>query len=248
MRILVYLKEIPPEEERDQYQDTEGLNDSDKNVLMEALNLRDEEGGTVTVMTIGPSRAEKTAREALTWGVDRSILVLQGRNGTGNVRKSARLLARAIEAEGAFDIVLCGRQALDGDAAHMAAMTAFFLKIPLIAYSRRIEAANGKLYNWCMSENGTEQTECSMPALVLSVKENQKIRHPNVADIMSAYAESTAIPVFGTGQSETERMIQKVREYTPKETPKKRKLLDGKDEQELAEKLYQVLREQHVLE
>ena len=62
MRILVYLKEIPPEEERDQYQDTEGLNDSDKNVLMEALNLRDEEGGTVTVMTIGPSRAEKTAR------------------------------------------------------------------------------------------------------------------------------------------------------------------------------------------
>ena len=60
MRILVYLKEIPPEEERDQYQDTEGLNDSDKNVLMEALNLRDEEGGTVTVMTIGPSRAETT--------------------------------------------------------------------------------------------------------------------------------------------------------------------------------------------
>ena len=80
------------------------------------------------------------------------------------------------------------------------------------------------------------------------MKENQKIRHPNVADIMSAYAESTAIPVFGTGQSETERMIQKVREYTPKETPKKRKLLDGKDEQELAEKLYQVLREQDVLE
>lgn len=123
MNILVYLKEVPPKEEQVKYQTAEGISDSDKNVLKEALNLRDQEGGTVTAMVIGPPEAEKTAREALTWGADRAVLVLK--KETGDISHSAKLLAGAIEAEDMFDIILCGRQAIDGDAAHMAAMTAF---------------------------------------------------------------------------------------------------------------------------
>ena len=73
----------------------------------------------------------------LTWGADRAVLVLK--KETGDISHSAKLLAGAIEAEDMFDIILCGRQAIDGDAAHMAAMTAFFLKIPLIAYSKKIK-------------------------------------------------------------------------------------------------------------
>lgn len=247
MNILVFLKEIPQDIERQQYQDTEGINDSDKNVLMEALNLKDREGGTVTVMVIGPAKAEKAAREALTWGVDKSVLVLKEGKETGDIRSSARLLAEAIEAEGAFDLVLCGRQAIDGDASHMAAMTAVFLKIPFIAYSKRIEVTNGNLSNWCMAEEGTEQTESSMPALVLSVREDQALRHPNVADIMSAYSENTIIPVFKAEKTETEAVIRRVREFVPDELPKERNILNGRDEQEMAEMLYQVLREQRVL-
>lgn len=241
MRILVYLKEIPPEEERDLYQDTEGINDSDQNVLMEALNLRDQEGGTVTAMVIGPSEGEKTAREALTWGVDRSVMVLKDGKHIGDIRESARVLAKAIEAEGAFDVVLCGRQAIDGDAAHMAAMTAFFLNIPLIAYSKKMEISHGKLYNWCMAKEGTERTECCMPALVLSVKEDNERRHPNVCDIMSAYAESTVIPIIKPERHVTERIIRQVGQYAPAEKQKKGMMLDGKDEQELAGQLQQIL-------
>ena len=77
MNILVYLKEVPPKEEQVKYQTAEGISDSDKNVLKEALNLRDQEGGTVTAMVIGPPEAEKTAREALTWGADRAVLVFK---------------------------------------------------------------------------------------------------------------------------------------------------------------------------
>ena len=241
MRILVYLKEIPPEEERDLYQDTEGINDSDQNVLMEALNLRDKEGGTVTVMVIGPSTGEKTAREALTWGVDRSVLVLKDGKATGDILESARVLAKAIEVEGTFDVILCGRQAIDGDAAHMAAMTASFLNIPLIAFSKKMEISDGKLYNWCMSKDGTERTECCMPALVLSVKEDNKRRHPNVCDIMSAYAGSTVIPVIKPERNTPEKIIRQVGQYTPGKKHKKGMMLAGKDEQELAGQLRQIL-------
>lgn len=246
MNILVYLKEEPPKAEQEKYQTSEGISDSDKNVLIEALNLRDQEGGMVTVMVIGPPEAEKTVREALTWGVDRAILVLK--RETGDISHSARLLAGAIEAEAAFDLILCSRQAIDGDASHMAAMTALFLKIPLIAYSKKIEISDRKIFNWCMAGEGTERTECSMPALVLSVREDSRLRYPNVADIMSAYAESTVIPVFKAEQGKQERVIRQVREYLPDETPKNREMLTGKDERELAGKLHQVLRAQRVLE
>ncbi|MBS7009624.1 electron transfer flavoprotein subunit beta/FixA family protein [Anaerostipes sp.] len=248
MKILIFLKEIPPEEERNLYQDIEGIGDSDKNVLTEALNLRDQEGGTVTAMVLGPAQGEKTAREALTWGVDRSVLVLKEGKTAGDIRESARVLAKAIEEEGAFDLVLCGRQAIDGDAAHMAAMTAFFLDIPLIAYSKRMETENGQLYNWCAAKEGTERTKCNMPALVLSVKEDQKIRHPNVCDIMSAYAESTVIPVIKPEQDVREQIIRQTGEYLPEGRSKQRKILNGKNDREKAELLYQVLKKHKVPE
>lgn len=245
MNILVYLKEVPPKEEQVKYQTAEGISDSDKNVLKEALNLRDQEGGTVTAMVIGPPEAEKTAREALTWGADRAVLVLK--KETGDISHSAKLLAGAIEAEDMFDIILCGRQAIDGDAAHMAAMTAFFLKIPLIAYSKKMKVSDKKIFNWCMAGEGTERTESSLPALVLSVREDNALRHPNVADIMSAYAESTVIPVLKGEQGKTKKIIKQVREYIPDETPKNRQMLTGRDEQELAEKLWQLIKEKEAV-
>ena len=245
MNILVYLKEVPPKEEQVKYQTAEGISDSDKNVLKEALNLRDQEGGIVTAMVIGPPEAEKTAREALTWGADRAVLVLK--KETGEISHSAKLLAGAIEAEDMFDIILCGRQAIDGDAAHMAAMTAFFLKIPLIAYSKKMKVSDKKIFNWCMALEGTERTESSLPALVLSVREDNALRHPNVADIMSAYAESTVIPVLKGEQGKTKKIIKPVREYIPDEAPKNRQMLTGRDEQELAEKLWQLIKEKEVV-
>lgn len=130
----------------------------------------------------------------------------------------------------------------------MAAMTAFFLKVPLIAYSKKMEVSDEKIYNWCMTEEGAERTECSMPALVLSVREDNALRHPNVADIMSAYAQSTVIPVFKAGMGETVKIIKQVREYVPEETPKIRTMLTGKYERELAGMLCQALKEQKVLE
>ena len=245
MNILVYLKEVPPKEEQVKYQTAEGISDSDKNVLKEALNLRDQEGGTVTAMVIGPPEAEKTAREALTWGADRAVLVLK--KETGDISHSAKLLAGAIEAEDMFDIILCGRQAIDGDAAHMAAMTAFFLKIPLIAYSKKMKVSDKKIFNWCMALEGTERTESSLPALVLSVREDNALRYPNVADIMSAYAESTVIPVLKGEQGKTKKIIKQVWEYIPNEAPKNRQMLTGRDEQELAEKLWQLIKEKEVV-
>ena len=129
----------------------------------------------------------------------------------------------------------------------MAAMTAFFLKIPLIAYSKKMKVSDKKIFNWCMAGEGTERTESSLPALVLSVREDNALRHPNVADIMSAYAESTVIPVLKGEQGKTKKIIKQVREYIPDEAPKNRQMLTGRDEQELAEKLWQLIKEKEAV-
>lgn len=74
-KILVILKQVPGMKEKKDYQDTDVLNQSDKNLLMEALNLGDDMGAEVDVMVHGPKAAENILREALTYGVHQAILV-----------------------------------------------------------------------------------------------------------------------------------------------------------------------------
>ena len=75
MRFVVILKQIPDDSIKEEYQDVDQLNDSDKNVIKEALDLRDRYGGTVDVIGFGPLSAEDVMKEALTYGIDNAFLI-----------------------------------------------------------------------------------------------------------------------------------------------------------------------------
>ena len=132
------FKQIPDDSIKDEYQDVDQLNDSDKNVIKEALDLRDRYGGTVDVIGFGPLSAEDVMKETLTYGIDDAFLISDPQFADMDVSQVAKIVAAVIKKLDPYDLVLCGRQAIDGDSAHMASMTSCALEIPLIAYSDEI--------------------------------------------------------------------------------------------------------------
>ena len=120
MRFVVILKQIPDDSIKDEYQDVDQLNDSDKNVIKEALDLRDRYGGTVDVIGFGPLSAEDVMKETLTYGIDDAFLISDSQFADMDVSQVAKIVAAVIKKLGPYDLVLCGRQAIDGDSAQMA--------------------------------------------------------------------------------------------------------------------------------
>lgn len=248
MNILVYFKQIPDEEGVTDYQDVGFINESDKNVLIEALNLRDEVGGTVTVMVMGPKSGEKVLKEALTWGIDEAVLIEGAASMNLNIGGAARVMAAAIRVKGSFDIILCGRQAIDGDAAHMAGMTASYLSISQISYSRMfqvdVNAQRVKAIRY--TEEGDYLIEAPMPVLIMSIREQNTPRYPLISDIMKTYNGEYVIHRLGMNELKKKEfditkwkpVIQELDKFQP-ETNGGRifTMLDGADEKEKAHKL-----------
>lgn len=187
MNILVYLKQIPADDIAGDYQDTDRLNDSDKNVLEEALNLRDQEGGLVTVMVLGPYSGRKVLQEALTYGIDRAVLVSDQAFEDVDIAGAAGVLAEAIQKTGPYDLIFGGRQAIDGDAAHMAVMTAKNLQLPLIPYAKELQIDGRVIEAVCAGDQADSRIQAVMPAVILSIREQNQKRFPKVADILKAY-------------------------------------------------------------
>lgn len=117
MRFVVILKQIPDDSIKDEYQDVDQLNDSDKNVIKEALDLRDRYGGTVDVIGFGPLSAEDVMKETLTYGIDDAFLISDPQFADMDVSQVAKIVAAMIKKLGLYDLLLCGRQAIDGDSA-----------------------------------------------------------------------------------------------------------------------------------
>lgn len=251
MNSIVILKQVPDEEVKDEYQDVDKLNDSDINVLKEALDLRDQYGGTVTVMGFGPLSAQDILKETRTYGIDEAILITDESYKNLDVAQVAKIIASAVKKRGAYDLIFFGRQAIDGDSAHMAAMTAGALGIPLIPYSEQIEIEDHKCYAKCMGNQTNYKIETKMPAVALSIREKNKNRFPTVSDIMKTYDGTYQITVFTNDDlnvSIEKRKVTQIRKY--KETNqnlKKQVVLDGSNEEEKAKKILDVLREKNVI-
>lgn len=251
MNIVVLLKQVPDEKVQQEYQDVDVFNDSDKNVLKEALDLRNLYGGSVTVIGIGPRSAEKILKETLTYGIERAVLVSDLQYEDLDVAGISKIMAQAVNSLGTFDIVLCGRQAIDGDSAHMAAMTAGALHVPLVPYSKEIVLEGEKIQAICESDQEDHRVEAKIPAMVLSIREKNQNRFPAVPDIMKTYNGTYQTEIFDNSRLHAvleKKKIRRLRRYEEK-TAKKQKLLmlTGKDDAESAENLEQFLRDQHVL-
>lgn len=133
MNILVCIKQVPDTTEIRMDPKTNTLiragvpstvNPFDKYALEAAVQLRETLGGTVTAMTMGPAQAAQALRECYALGADRMVLVSDRRFGGADTYATSYTLAQAVRALGGFDLILCGRQAIDGDTAQVGPMLA----------------------------------------------------------------------------------------------------------------------------
>ena len=146
------------------------FNPEDLNALEMALSLKDLYGGKVTVLTMGPMQAAEVLREALYRGADRVVLLSDRRFAGADTQATSYTLKCAIDKLGGYDLVFCGRQAIDGDTAQVGPQVAEKLGIPQITYADAIVDTQGDeiIVNRAF-DLGTELVSCTLPVLLTVV-------------------------------------------------------------------------------
>jgi electron transfer flavoprotein beta subunit len=146
------------------------FNPEDLNALEMALQVKDKYGGQVTVLTMGPPKAAEVLREALYRGADRVILLTDRKFAGADTLATSYALRCAIEKLGDYDLVFCGRQAIDGDTAQVGPQTAEKLGIPQITYAESIVNLNGgEIVVERAFDMGSEMVKCTLPCLLTVV-------------------------------------------------------------------------------
>ena len=146
------------------------FNPEDLNALEMALEIKDRFGGTVTVITMGPPKAANILRESLFRGADKVILLTDRKFAGADTLATSYVLQCAVQKVGDFDLVLCGRQAIDGDTAQVGPQTAEKLGIPQITYAETvIDIADGKITAERALDSGSEIVRCTLPCLLTVV-------------------------------------------------------------------------------
>jgi electron transfer flavoprotein beta subunit len=150
------------------------------------------------VMTMGPPQAEEALKEAMAMGIDQGILLSDKRFAGADTYATSYTLSLAVQKLAPYDLILCGKQAIDGDTAQVGPGLAEHLDIPHLAYVRKIEEidqSKGILKAQRLMEDGYEIIEVNMPALLTVVKEINEPRLPSLKGKMRA--RKAEIPVWG---------------------------------------------------
>lgn len=197
MNIIVCIKQVPDTNEVRINQETGTLirdgvpsiiNPDDKNAIEGALSLKDQEGGHVTVLCMGPPQAKDALKEALAMGADEAILLSDRAFAGSDTWATSTILAAAIEAIGNYDIVFCGRQAIDGDTAQVGPETAEFLNLPQVTYAKDIKVSGDSLEVTRFTEYGDYVIQVKTPVMLTAVKELNTPRLPSVRGIFKSYS------------------------------------------------------------
>ncbi len=210
MNIIVCVKQVPETTEVRINPETNTLmregvksiiNPFDMYAIVEAVRLKERFGGKVSILTMGPPQADAALREAISMGADEGFLVCDRAFAGSDTWATSYTLAGAIKKIGAFDLVICGKQASDGDTAQVGPGISTHLNIPQVTYVKKVEEATDKPEG-CglasdsqshkmmrlerMLEEGYEIIETPLPALITVVKEINEPRIPSLKGLMRA--------------------------------------------------------------
>jgi len=192
MRIVVCIKQVPDttDVKIDPKNNTlirEGVpsivNPFDLFAIEEALRLREKSGGKVTLVTMGPPQAASALTEGIAMGADEAILLTDRAFAGADTLATSYTVAAALRKLGQFDLVFCGKQAIDGDTAQVGPGIAEWLDIPHIAFVRKIRQVDQtakKMVVETITEDGYEVIETSLPCLLTVVKEINEPRIPSL--------------------------------------------------------------------
>jgi electron transfer flavoprotein beta subunit len=196
MKIIVCVKQVPDAKDvrldpKTNTMAREGvesiMNPFDRHALEAAVTLKEQYGGTVIAITMGPPQAEATLRDAVSCGADEGVLVSDRAFAGADTWATSYTLAKAIETLGEFDLIICGKQAIDGDTAQVGPGLAQRLDLPYVAYARKIsECVDGVVRLERLMDDGYDEVEMKMPALLTVVKEINDPRVPSLKGKMKA--------------------------------------------------------------
>jgi electron transfer flavoprotein beta subunit len=206
MHIIVLVKQVPDTTEVKLDPKTgnlirEGIesiiNPDDAHALEAATVLKEKYGGTITVLSMGPPQAIDAVSEAMGMGADKGILLSDRAFAGADTWATSTTLGKAIEKAGTYDLVLCGRQAIDGDTAQIGPQIAEYLGLPQVSYVYDIETVNKKsMVVKRRLEDGFERIKCTLPALLTVIGDMNTPRYSHVARLIEACAEKAKITIW----------------------------------------------------
>lgn len=206
MNIIVLVKQVPDTTEVKLDPKTgnlirEGIesiiNPDDLHALEAAANLKEHVGGKVVALSMGPPQAIDAVSEAMGMGADEGILLSDRAFAGADTWATSSTLGKAIEKIGLFDLILAGRQAIDGDTAQIGPQVADYLWIPHVTYVFEIEAIKKKaIIVKRRLEDGFERVHCALPALLTVIGELNVPRYPHMARLIDACGEKASIRVW----------------------------------------------------
>ncbi len=176
------------------------INPYDLFALEEAMRIRDEIGGSVTVLTMGPPMAEDSLRKALTFGADRAVLLTDRAFAGSDTLATSFALAQAIgkcAAEwGPVDLVFCGKQTIDGDTAQVGPGIASRLELNQFTYVSKVvevDVAGRSLTVHRRAEGGVQVLQTALPALVTMLEGTNEIRRGSIQSALTAAAAKITV-------------------------------------------------------
>jgi electron transfer flavoprotein beta subunit len=212
MNIVVCLKQVPgttevkidPQTNTLIRQGIENIiNPFDTYAVEEAVRLKEKHGGKVTVITMGPPQADAALREAISLGGDEAVLLSDRAFAGADTWATANTLAKAISKLGKTDLIICGRQTIDGDTGQVGPEMSEMLNIPFVAYVSKIEEIKEAYLRVSrMVEDGHEVIETTLPAVITVAKEINVPRLPSLRGIMKS--KSAIITTWGIKELEVD--------------------------------------------
>ena len=244
MEIIVLVKQVPDTTEVKLDPKTgnlirEGIesiiNPDDRHAIEAAVSLKEKHGGNVTAISMGPPQAIDAISEAMGMGVDKGILLSDRAFAGADTWATSFTLGKAIEKVGEFDLIICGRQAIDGDTAQIGPQVADYLDIPHVTYVFDIEEVqDGRIVVKRRLEDGFERIKCQLPALLTVIGELNQPRYAMVDRLIDACKDKAPIKVWnaadlGVQVSEvglSGSLTQVIKTFAPK-TERQGQILEG---------------------
>ena len=260
LRILVCVKQVPDVDQLRMDPETgnlirEGvpaiLNPLDANALSAALSVKEEYGGEVTLITMGPPAAESALRECLAAGADRAVLVTDRAFGNADTLATSYSIAMAAQLDGEYDLIFCGKESLDGATGQMGAQLAErfgasqvtgTLKIEQVDEAARVIRAQREV------DGGVETLEAGLPCLLTIEKKNYPARIPNLKGKLRAKkaeiktVSSADIPGLDLGRIGDPGSPTKVPRMFPPELPERGEIIDEGSIEASVAKLYSLIK------
>ncbi len=261
MNIVVLIKQVPEialikvDEAANQVVLPQGpgfVNPFDEYAVEEGLRIREKQGGTCVVMTVGTERAESALRDCLALGADDAYLLTDPAFAGSDPQATARILAAGLKKLGAYDLILAGKQAIDSDSAQVPGAVAALLDIPQALFVKKIESIDPqKAVVYRTTEDGYDIVEIGLPAVVSVVKEINEPRLPSLKGKMAAKKKEikkwSAADLGISADTVGAHSGTKTTKVSPPPPRSKGEIIEGASPEEIADKLFKKLRENQAI-